>query len=71
MHLTKVSNHSATIIDNIFSNVCNVDTIGGNVLIQISDHFPHFMIVKKAGISQKSLSCYQQDYATVNQENCF
>ena len=29
--------HSATTIDNIFSNVFTVDTISGKILIQISD----------------------------------
>ena len=69
VHPTRVSDQSATIIDNIFSNACNFDTISGNILTQISDHFPQFIIVKKAGITARSLSYYQHDYATFNQEN--
>ena len=40
LHPTRVTDHSATIIDNIFSNNCGMDTVGGNLLSQISDHFP-------------------------------
>ena len=66
---TSVSDQSATIIDNIFSNACNFDTISGNILTQISDHFPEIIIVKKAGITVRSLSYYQHDHATFNPEN--
>ena len=69
VHPTRVSDPSATIIDNIFLNTCNFDTISGNILTQISDHFPQFIVVKKAGITAGSLSFYQNDYATLNEEN--
>ena len=44
LHPTRVTDHSATIIDNIFSNNCEMDTVSGNLLSQISDHFPQFLI---------------------------
>ena len=69
VHPTRVSAHSTTIIDNIFSNVCNVDTISGNILTQISDHFPQFIVIKKAGIRMKPVSYYQHDYSKFNQDN--
>ena len=50
VHPTRVSDHSSTIIDNIFSNICNLETKSGNILTHIADHFPPFLIVKKAGI---------------------
>ena len=68
-HPTRVSDVSATIIDNIFSNACNFDTISGNILKQVSNHFPQFIIVKRAGIKAKSLSFYQHDYATFIEDN--
>ena len=40
LHPTRATDHSATIMDNIFSNSLESDTISGNLLSQISDHFP-------------------------------
>ena len=42
LHPTRVTDQSATITDNIFSNNCELDTLSGNLLSQISDHFPQF-----------------------------
>ena len=39
LHPTRITDHSATIIDNIFSNSLESDTISGSLLSQISDHF--------------------------------
>ena len=39
---TRVTDHSATVIDNIFTNATNFETIGGNILNQIADHFSQF-----------------------------
>ena len=47
IHPTRVSDHSSTIIDNIFSNACNLDTKRGNILTQVADHFPQFLIVRR------------------------
>ena len=68
IHPTRVSDHSSTIIDHIFSNVCNVDTKSGNILAQIADHFPQFLIVRKVMIANKILSYYQHDYSKFSQE---
>ena len=40
LHPTGETNHSATIIDNIFFNTLEFDTLSGNLLSKISDHFP-------------------------------
>ena len=39
-HSTRVSEHSATVIDNIFSNITDCESASGNISCQISDHFP-------------------------------
>ena len=44
LHPTCVTDHSATVIDNIFSNNTSYESISGNIISQISDHFPQFMI---------------------------
>ena len=67
IHPTRVSDYSSTIIDNIFSNICNLNTISGNILTQVADHFPQFLIVKKAGIASKTQSYYQHYYSNFDQ----
>ena len=39
---SRVSENYATVIANIFSNICNQKTVSGNQLMQSTDHFPHF-----------------------------
>ena len=43
---SRVTYHTATIIDNIFSNNCKYDTINRTLLSQVSDHFPQFLRIK-------------------------
>ena len=50
---TRISNNSATIIDNIFTNLTNSKITSGNILTHISDHFPQFLILENANISHK------------------
>ena len=68
IHPTRVSDHSSTIIDNIFSNVCDLDTKSCNILTQIADHFPQFLIVRKMAPSNKNVTYYQHDYSKFDQE---
>ena len=50
---TRISNNSATIIDNMFTNLTNSKITSGNILTHISDHFPQFLILENANISHK------------------
>ena len=47
LHPTHVTDHSATVIDNIFSNNTSYEKASGNIITQISDHFPQFLILNK------------------------
>ena len=69
IHPSRVSAHSATLIDNIFSNITDNETISGNILTQITDHFPQFLIVKRAEMTYKNLSCFQHDFSNLIEEN--
>lgn len=68
VHPTRVSDNSSTIIDNIFANVFDQETVSGNILTQITDHFPQFLIVKHAGITYKNLSYSYHDFSKLNAE---
>ena len=65
---TKVTDHSATVIDNIFSNVTDCQTVSGNLTTLISDHFIQFFIIKKKYISYKSCNYYTRDYLNFGKE---
>ena len=42
---TRITSHSNTLIDNIFSNVIGPDIISGNLTATISEHLPQFSII--------------------------
>ena len=42
---TRITSHSNTLIDNIFSNVIDPDIISGNLTATISDHLSQFSII--------------------------
>ena len=54
LHPTSVTDHSSTVIDNIFSNVTDFDTVSGNIINQIADHFAQFLILKKFILNLKT-----------------
>ena len=68
VHPSRISAHSSTLIDNIFSNITDNETISGNILTQITDHFPQFLVVKHAGITYKNLSYFEHDFSKLNEE---
>ena len=40
---TRITERSATLIDNIFANSYSMDAISGNLVLKISDHLPQFL----------------------------
>ena len=69
LHPTRVTDHSATVIDNIFSNNFEYETVNGNIITQIADHFPQFMHLKKINIDYKLCSYGHYDYSNFNEQN--
>ena len=70
LHPTRVTDHSATIIDNIYSNDVESDTVSGNILSQITDHFPQFLIIKNIAMDYRKIALFQRDYSKLSEE-CF
>ena len=48
IHPSLLSETSSTLIDNMFSNITDNETIRGKILTHITYHFPQFLIVKYA-----------------------
>ena len=55
-HPTRVSEHRASIIDNIYTNATSANVVSGNILTQITDNFPQFMILKNTHLSHITLN---------------
>ena len=51
---TRLTSHSQTLIDNIFSSVINDDCVAGNLISPISDHHAQFLIIPNYTITQNS-----------------
>ena len=69
---SRVILHSKTLIDNIFSNTIEDDSISGNFVTAISDHYGRFLLMKnltnKKNIANTAV--YHQDFQKIN-ENKF
>ena len=68
---TRITSHSNTLIDNIFSNVTDPDIISGNLTATISDHPPQFAIIPGmfGSISGNKSNIYERDWSKFNREN--
>lgn len=43
---SRVTDRSATLIDNIFANTFNFNALSGDLVTKISDHLPQFLITE-------------------------
>ena len=68
---TRITSHSNTLIDNIFSNVIDPDLISGNLTATISNHLPHFAIIPNmfGNISGNKSNIYERDWSKFDREN--
>ena len=65
---TRVTDHSSTVIDNIFSNITDFISSSGNITSLVADHFDQFLIIKKCHVSYKSRSYLVNDYSNFGKE---
>ena len=68
---TRITSHSDTFIDNIFSNAIDPDIISGDVTATISDHLPQVTIIPNmfGNISDKKSKNYERDWSKFDREN--
>ena len=68
---TRITSHSNTVVDNIFSNVIEPDIISGNLTDTISDHLPQFAIIPNifGNISGNKYNIYERDWSKFDREN--
>ena len=46
LHPTRITEYTSTIIDNIYSNNFEDNSIGGNILVQFADHLAQFLSIE-------------------------
>ena len=71
LQLTRISSHSNTLIDNIFTNFIDPDIISSNLTATISNHLPQFAIIPKTfgNILGKKSNIYERGWLKFDQEN--
>ena len=52
-----------------FTNMIDSQIICGNILTQISDHFPQFLILRNSNISYTHSDTFKYDYSAFNETN--
>ena len=68
---TRITNHSNTLIYNIFSNVIDPDIISGNLTSTISYHLPQFSVIPNmfGNIPRNRFNVYERDWSKFDREN--
>ena len=65
---TRITNHSSTLIDNIFFNSIEYQTVSVNLLYDLTDHLPNFLIIERFSFSLHKEKSYRRDYSNYNEE---
>ena len=67
---TRITDHSTTLIDNIFSSISCHESFSGNFIYSISDHLPQFLLLRKPPIKQyKKSENVMKDWKNFDQVN--
>jgi hypothetical protein len=64
---TRITDHSATLIDNIFFNSLDHFAISGNIINDISDHMANFLIINKFSSLPDNVKIYNRDYSKLDE----
>ena len=65
---TRVTDHSATIVDNIFTNNLDKSLISGNIITDFSDHYSQFISIQNQTFDLKSMIIYKRDYSNFSEK---
>ena len=65
---TRITDHSASLIDNIFFNSLEHFSISGNLCYDLSDHLPNFLFVSKLSSLPANIKVFQRDYSNFDKQ---
>ena len=66
---TRITDRSATLIDNIFANTYAMNAISGNLVSKIPDHLPQFLIVDNLKVNYTILNNYKMTFPNLMKRN--
>lgn len=58
---TRITDHTATLIDNIFFNSMDYFTLSGNLVYDVTDHLPNFLIINKFSSLNTKIKIFRRD----------
>ena len=64
---TRITEHSATLIDNIFFNSLEYFNISGNIVYDLTDHLPNFLVFNDFASLPSNIKMYKRDYSSFDQ----
>ena len=67
-HPSRISESSKSIIDNIFTNSYHSNITSGNILTQITDHFPQFLILSNSKVTRNKTQSLKYDYSKLKED---
>ena len=67
----RLTSHSKTLIDNIFSNILSSEIISGNLTATVSDHLPQFLFAHNilSNPFYNRSNIFERDWSKFNKEN--
>ena len=69
MKPTRITNHSSTLIDNMFFNSIEYQTVSGNLFHDLTDHLPNFIITERFAFLMHKEKRFRRDYSNYNEES--
>ena len=63
----RITDHTATLIDNIYFNSIEHCSISGNLVCDISDYLPNFLFINKLSCSSNQI-IYRRDYSKFDEK---
>jgi hypothetical protein len=64
---TRITNHTATLIDNIFYNALENFTSSGNIVYDMTDHLANFLIINKFSRLNSNIKIHKRDFTKYNE----
>ena len=66
---TRITDHTAKLIDNIFVNANEFVATRGNLVCELTDNFPNFLIINKLYWTASNMTRFVRDYSCFDQDN--
>lgn len=66
---TRITNHSAILIDNIYFNSLEYFTVSENLCYDLTDHLPNFLIISEYSSLPANTNFFKRDYSNFDEQS--